>query len=876
MGAFIFWWLLTSIIGWLSWPITWQMFSNLRDRGYGFLRIAGLLLTGFSFWLAGSFQLIRISAGGAVVALLVVASVGLLVLRKDRQELGAWIRDNRGYVIRTEVVFLVAFALWAFVRANNPEITATEKPMELAFLNAIIDSGVFPAKDPWLSGFAISYYYFGYVMLAMLTLLSGVAAGVAFNLGNALWFALIAVGTYSLIYNLIAGKTGAPVKPFAALLGPLFVLITGNLEAILDVLHARHIFWRIDENGLMVSRFWSWVGLENLENPPIGDPSWIPQRNWWWWRASRVIRDLDLQGNPIDLQSIDEFPFFSFLLADNHPHLLAFPFVLLTIGFTLQIFSRAHLDMGRQPFTRIPDRSKKILMVLAGVGLVVVLAAAISSATAQGLSLGAVLFSVISDLVIYGVAIGALAFLAFVLQGYGPSSLNPRELLFGGLIFGSLAYLNTWDFPIYLSLLFAVLFLRSGEQEISPALRSSITTTLSVMVLGVLFFLPWYTTFASQAGGFLPHVLHTTRFLHFFIMFGTALIPIVVWLAWKFLGNIEWRDWLRMLAILLSVPVALMALSIALARLIFTFVDPFLMDNVLNLLRASTFGEAVGAIIQHRITTSWTALALSSILAAGVLVIRRQWPQSKQANQDVFVILMVLVGALLILGPEFFYLRDQFGLRMNTIFKFYFAAWILWGLSAAYAVSMIWRLRSPRFIPLKILILVPVVLGLFYPLFGTWTKTKGFNPPFGRTLNGSMYPAYAPPADREAVAWIETNIEDGVIVEAVGGSYTYFARVSAHTGLPTVLGWPGHESQWRGGYQEMGSREGDIRILYTSPDWQQTDEIIRQYGIEYVYVGELERNTYRPLHEAKFETYLDLIYQNEGVKIYGTHERGIP
>jgi uncharacterized membrane protein len=176
----------------------------------------------------------------------------------------------------------------------------------------------------------------------------------------------------------------------------------------------------------------------------------------------------------------------------------------------------------------------------------------------------------------------------------------------------------------------------------------------------------------------------------------------------------------------------------------------------------------------------------------------------------------------------------------------------------------------------RISIILPLILGLLYPLLGVWTKTNGFDPPFGRTLNGSMYPSYAPEADREAVEWIDTQLKDGVIAEAVGGSYTYYARVSAHTGLPTVLGWPGHESQWRGGYQEIGDREGDIRMLYTSPDWATTEEIIRRYGIDYVYVGDLERSTYRPFYEEKFETFMDLIYQNEQVRIYAARERSSP
>jgi uncharacterized membrane protein len=359
-------------------------------------------------------------------------------------------------------------------------------------------------------------------------------------------------------------------------------------------------------------------------------------------------------------------------------------------------------------------------------------------------------------------------------------------------------------------------------------------------------------------------------------MFGTAFVPIVVWLTWKFLRGLDGRDVLRFIAIGIGLPVLLMALSLVLARFVFTFIDPFILDRAFSLMQVSSFGDAARQIIDTRILTSWTAWALGFILAAGILVLRRSWLADKEREADHFVILLVLVGALLIIGPEFFYLRDQFGLRMNTIFKFYFAAWILWGLAAAYAANALWGSRSVRNVPFQILVILPLLLGLIYPVLGTWTKTNGFNPTLGRTLNGSMYPSYAPDSDREAVAWIDANLNEGVIAEAVGGSYTYFARVSAHTGLQTVLGWPGHESQWRGGYQEIGNREGDIRMLYSSPDWGETDEIIRRYGINYVYIGELERNTYRPIYEEKFQSYLDLIFQNEQVSIYSIREGSLP
>ncbi len=81
-------------------------------------------------------------------------------------ETAAWLRERRGLVLATELLFLALFVFMALVRAANPDASGTEKPMELAFINSILRSPAFPPADPWLSGYAISYYYFGYVMVA--------------------------------------------------------------------------------------------------------------------------------------------------------------------------------------------------------------------------------------------------------------------------------------------------------------------------------------------------------------------------------------------------------------------------------------------------------------------------------------------------------------------------------------------------------------------------------------------------------------------------------------------------------------------------------------------------------------------------------------
>jgi uncharacterized membrane protein len=187
--------------------------------------------------------------------------------------------------------------------------------MELAFINAILHSPNFPPHDPWLAGYAISYYYFGYILVAMLAMLTGTPGGVAFNLGISLVFALSALGAYSLVFNLLAarrpGSDGEAHRfSLRAIFGPVFILLVSNLVGFLEVLHARGIFWDRDAAGQLVSVFWKWLDLRELSQAPAEPYSWLPTRYLWWWRASRVVQDYDYAHNWKEV--IDEFPVFLF------------------------------------------------------------------------------------------------------------------------------------------------------------------------------------------------------------------------------------------------------------------------------------------------------------------------------------------------------------------------------------------------------------------------------------------------------------------------------------------------------------------------------------------------------------------------------------
>jgi len=762
--AFI-WWLISTLLGALALPIAWRIFGRLEDRGYGFARALGLLLAGYLFWMGATLRLFQPSLGGAVMAVLALLGLSAWIGRSTWRDVLDWLKEHRSTVLIMEALFLLAFSVWAFVRANNPEIWGTEKPMELAFLNAILQSDSFPPSDPWLSGYAISYYYFGYILMALLTRLTGVASGVAFNLANSLWFALVALGTYSLAYNFIARRTPGRVKRLSPLLAPFFVLISGNLGGFLEVLHSKYIFWTTNADGFWVSPFWTWIGLQDLEKPPFLEPSWMPQRYLWWWRSSRVIRDLDLNGLPLGLQSIDEFPFFTFLLADNHPHLLAMPFVLLVIAFAFQVFlqgQRTPLRLGELKWTH---KLRKNVLIALGLAAAIVVIFLGLKAGADGVGTSAAFISIIKGVGSGGLIIGGVLLIGAVAGGLLPSSLSKLEFWFGAWLFGALAFLNTWDLPIYFSLLFCVMIWRNRTLPLTTWVKSVLTTSLAIIVAAILFYLPWYPSFSSQAGGILPHLMHPTRFLHFFIMFAVLLIPLSVWLIMRVMQGRRRGEGKWLFGIGLGLPLALLILSWLLAAMIYLVgANVIGMGAILSSMGMESLRDAARTTIILRLTQSWTAIGLGVMIAAAVVLIRRVWKDTADdAKSGPFILMMITIGALLILGPEFFYLKDQFGLRMNTIFKFYFAAWILWALAAAYVMDVIWSKRSVKMIPVKILTILPLLAGLIYPTLSIWTKTNGLDPVHGRTLNGALHPVYASEADREAIQWMSDNLEVGVV-----------------------------------------------------------------------------------------------------------------
>jgi YYY domain-containing protein len=840
------WYLVVQVFGLAALPLCLRLFRHLPDCGYGVSKPLGLLLSGWLFWLGATFGWLHNTVGGIVAATALLAVASLLVPSSGDSSPPRfrWLRERWRIVFITELLFALTFAAWCLVRAHMPRIQTAggEKWMESAFLRAILRSDTFPPHDPWLSGFAISYYYFGYVVVAMVTRLAAVPPAIAFNLGLPTLFALTCAGAFSLVYNLIAADEGAwsrlsPRAVWGGLLGPLLVAVLGNLEGLLEVLHAR---------GIGPAAVWAWLDIYRLDELPVpfAEGSWVPTRFFWWWQASRVLQDYTPWGT--DQHVIDEFPSFSFILGDMHPHVLALPFVLLALALALTLYLR-----GAESKLRSTQHASRL-----------------------------------TDYILRSIR----------------QPFAPWEFLVCAICLGGLGFLNTWDFPICLFFVvaaYALAHLRTTDyaSRFTHHVLRTAFLFIALLVAGLLLYLPFWIGFRSQAGGILLNLFNATRLSQFLVMFGPLVFIAAFFVADQARqSGVQAREvvrWALTVALgILGVMAFVLGLFAVLVRLDVIhpqgptgYVAAWIRGEPIPeleqvpglwalvrqrlLLDPEMFGTSAGRVGWDVIARSalaspiWTALGLIALLTAIALTLTRSTPHASRA----FALFLLATGALLTVAVEYVYLRDNFGTRMNTVFKFYHRAWVVWAIAAAYALAGF--VRQGRVLPVVVAAFL-IAAGLVYPMLAIPARAAEYGglP----TLDGAAHLAETYPDDYAAIAWLNENVTGApVILEAPGDgfmAYAYEGRISAHTGLPTLIGWAGHEQQWRGSYDEQGRREPDIETLYTSTDPAEVLTLLDKYDISYVYVGPVERKRYSPAGLAKFAKLMEPVYDSGPVTIY--------
>lgn len=238
---------------------------------------------------------------------------------------------------------------------------------------------------------------------------------------------------------------------------------------------------------------------------------------------------------------------------------------------------------------------------------------------------------------------------------------------------------------------------------------------------------------------------------------------------------------------------------------------------------------------------------------------------------ELFIITIGLCAAGLVLLPEIIYVVDIYGghKRANTMFKFTYQAFIMFGLMMGYVITkFILLAKNGKQIICGVLtgFLLLGTVGYFGKSVDSW---------FGDIKDESRFQGLDAAAfvdkeniyDSEAIDWINENVEGRpVMLEAHGNSYTYANRISVLTGLPTILGWHTHEWLWKDDYNWVEARKADVEKIYTSADANEVRELLETYEVSYIYVGDQEHETYA-VNDALLQTLGEIVFKTEGAYI---------
>lgn len=829
MAALLLWWLLLEFLGLLALPLTLVLFRHLPDRGWPFARVLGSFLPAFLAWTLGMWQLASYGSGLVWFCLLPLACSWILV--RDRT-IWEWVRRRWRLVLGYEVLFAAFLFAGALLRIygawDGVSINHTEQPMDLAFLNGILHSRRLPPQDPWLSGYSINYYYMGYFVAACLALLARLPSSIAFNLNLAGLFALTATGCFSLGYNLTASaERNARWK--AAVVGGsavVLVLLVGNQAGALQALTGSNQIVALDARELAAVLS---ARLKGNEGPvPLGHTVYTPgsfgdrfdavtptvgrQRedfDWWW--PSRAVWD----DRP-SLQALER------LRREG----LVGPALLNWRRYVSADEAERSYTITEFPFFSffLGDMHPHV-MALPTMLTVMSLALSVALAPEPGV------------------------------RALGRGKSGWALLAVAAVLVGSLYVTNSWDYPTGLLLLGGAWLWRWRQQgsEGRFSWRRAAGELALLVVLSLLFYAPFYLTFRPLVGSReVPAEILSAPVI------GTIVrLPIVSQIV-RTLGPVVWDK-----------------TSLHSIILIFgLFLWPAL---------SWLWGRWADRPAKER---RWVGFGLSTALSLGLALGLRfplllwipflylAWDLLGRARpEEAFVAILLLLSGALLLVCDLVYLRDIFESRMNTVFKFYYQVWLMLGIAAAFSLGQAGRrfLRPRAAIALwSVPFLLLLTGALVYPVATLRGQLARGSRPW--SLDGLAYMRNNYPGDYAGVRWLEENAApDAVVLEAVGPEWGYHGRVSAATGRPTLIGWDGHEYQWRGGQpralQEIPVRLDAARRILETTDPGEAQELLRAYSVDYVFLGSLELGL-SPEARVKFAQLGKLVFEAPGVQIY--------
>jgi YYY domain-containing protein len=830
------WLFVVEVISLSVLPAGLLLFRSLPDRGYLLAKPLGFLVLGYLVWLGAALKLVDFSRGTISAVLVLMLLAGAAVAYLTRADLKEFFRTHWRSILLWEALFLGSFLLLYLIRINDPDLwhpaRGGEKPMDFAYLNAVVRSTSDPPYDPWFVGGYLNYYYFGQWLTATLIKFTGILPEVGYNLAAPLFFALAVGAAYSLGFNLAeatrrfvrrrprGGRIGPSGPVLAGLATVFLILVVGNLGGAKQLADN---FSAISPWHTKIPVLGGLVGTIGGFKAMLIDGKDLHLTTDWYWASSRMM--------PPEI-SITEFPYFTFLFADLHAHLMAIPFAITSLAVGVATVLNA---------TRLLRESDRY-RAWAGWGMVVVLA----------------------------------------------------------LLVGALRWINSWDYPPFLVMAIAALIIAERAQAAHfdwPVLGRAALKVVAFVVLTSLLFQPFQAHYALPATGFHQMVeRETTPFHQYLAHFGVFLFIITGYVVFLTARRFRRRDPLAATSIVGALFVALVVLGAVVSGTVGWIIShsplPF---TVTGLTAGGFMRDVVGGILAplpgesplystdvagtHH-NTPVVAFALFGLALVLILALATLKRGRGEGAIRLFVLTMLGLGFFLSAGVEIVALDGDIQ-RMNTVFKFYLHAWILFAAVAAFGAWYLFDVIQPR-LPVKLSLpelrlrparfLLPafgvctagfIAAALVYTFVATPQRVRDRFDNAGaiqpRTDDGLAYMQGGVFGDQsgqinliddaQAIEWLRHNVQGSpAIIEGFTPLYRWGGRISINTGLPTVLGWGFHQSQQRGVTQTLADlikqREFEVDAFYSSADPTVAQNILKKYDVQYVILGEVEHLYY--------------------------------
>lgn len=809
----LLWYVSVTLVGWVVYPVVRFGMPGLADRGYPFARIVGLLSLSVIVWLAGSagipFNRTTIGLGISVLVLF-----GLYLGYRQRGLLLQEFKERRTYYLLVEGMFLVIFLAGILIRFGNPDLwhpwKGGEKPMDFSYFNAVLKSTSFPPYDPWFAGGYINYYYYGFVLVGVLVKFTGILPAIAYNLILPTLLSLIAMGAFSIVWNLVSSQP-AQFKMnkshlLPAIAGALGMAVLGNLGIL--QMFSRGLQMNaapggnIESGGFISKLVWTISGFfKTITGTPI------PFRtDEWYWNPSRVISYE--HGNPIT-----EFPFFTFLYADLHAHLIALPIALLVVVWVVSVVrGRAWERPGGRSWFQV------------GFGILI-----------GGLAIGALYPINLSDIYTY-LPLGLVA-LIYAIWRYVNSdvTLQPRKDISGTV--KRLVWIGLGISALYLTskLIYQPYIHWYGqgysEVRIWDGTHTPISEYLTHWGLFLFILVTWMfhetiqwmaTTPVSALRKLEPYMgiiwIGLGALLVFTFILGVNLHPeglspdqfpvgLGIHIAWIVLPLAAWAG------VLLLRP----GISDS-KRIVFFFIGTGLLLTLMveTVVVSGDIGR-MNTVFKFYLQT-WTLFAVSSGAAFGWLMdAMRKWPVQRRAIWQVVLSTLIFSAALYpVLGSVAKIMDRMEGTAPHTL------------------------------------------NGMTFMKYSTYHDE-------GIAMDLSQ--------DYNAIRWMQDNVSGSpVIVEANSVEYHWGTRYTIYTGLPGVVGWNWHQRQQRNAtpHDWVFERVDAVHEFYRTQDIPWTQAFLEKYEVRYIILGQLEKAKYAGPGLEKFGSQEGILWR-EVFKDRDTH-----